>query len=229
MNVALTAGWLAATAIAYGAGLAIRRATGGHPLANPTAIAIFFVGACVVATHTPYAVYVSATWPLAFMLAPATVALGVPLARHLHAVRRDLVAIVVASVFGAVSSMASGVAIVRLLGGDVASALSILPKAATTPIATAIALEVGGRPSLAATLAIAGGILAAIVMSATIAALGSRDWRAIGLAAGTAGSGVAAAQVAPHDETAAAFAAVGIGLCGIVTAAVAPLAAHAIR
>jgi putative effector of murein hydrolase len=51
------------------------------------------------------------------------------------------------------------------------------------------------------------------------------DWRAHGFAAGVAGSGVAAAQVAPLSGVAAAFAALGIGLNGIVTALIVPLVA----
>jgi putative effector of murein hydrolase len=49
------------------------------------------------------------------------------------------------------------------------------------------------------------------------------DWRAHGLAAGVAGSGVAAAQVASRNGLAAAFAAVGIGLTGVLTAVVVPV------
>jgi putative effector of murein hydrolase len=49
------------------------------------------------------------------------------------------------------------------------------------------------------------------------------DWRAHGLAAGVAGSGVAAAQVARLDGIAAAFAALGIALNGLITALIVPL------
>jgi putative effector of murein hydrolase len=63
----------------------------------------------------------------------------------------------------------------------------------------------------------------------TLAALRVYDWRAVGFAAGTAGSGVAAAHVALSSETAAAFAAVGIGLNGIVTAVAAPVLARFFR
>ena len=52
-----------------------------------------------------------------------------------------------------------------------------------------------------------------------------KDWRAHGLAAGVAGSGVAAAQVAAHDELGAAFAALGIGLNGLLTALLVPILA----
>ena len=47
---------------------------------------------------------------------------------------------------------------------------------------------------------------------------------AIGLAAGLAGSGIAAAQVAGRDPLAAAFSALGIGLNGLLTALAAPAA-----
>jgi putative effector of murein hydrolase len=96
------------------------------------------------------------------------------------------------------------------------------PKAATTPISMAVAQQAGGVPALAAALAIAGGIVAAMVGETMLRRLGVDDWRAHGLAAGVAGSGVAAAQVAPRDGLAAAFAAVGIGLNGVLTAVIVP-------
>jgi putative effector of murein hydrolase len=50
-----------------------------------------------------------------------------------------------------------------------------------------------------------------------------RDWRAHGLAAGLAGSGVAAAQIAARNELGAAFAALGIALNGLLTAILVPV------
>jgi putative effector of murein hydrolase len=55
---------------------------------------------------------------------------------------------------------------------------------------------------------------------------GVHDWRAHGLAAGIAGSGIAAAQVAQRDPVGAAFAALGIGLNGLVTSVLVPLFLH---
>ena len=117
----------------------------------------------------------------------------------------------------------------QLLGGERSVALSMLPKAATTPVAMAVAAGIGGKPGLTASLAIFGGIIGAIALRLTLSILGVHDWRAVGLAAGTAGSGVAAAHVALSSGTAAAFAAVGIGLNGILTAVVAPLLAPFFR
>jgi putative effector of murein hydrolase len=93
----------------------------------------------------------------------------------------------------------------------------------TTPIAMAVSTEIGGNPALTAALAMVGGILAAIVGEKMLKGLRVADWRAHGLAAGVAGSGVAAAQVASLDGLAAAFAALGIALNGLMTALILPL------
>src|SRR3546814_17969036 len=80
-------------------------------------------------------------------------------------------------------------------------------------------------PALTAALAIAGGIVAAAVGQTVLGWLRISDWRAHGFAAGVAGSGVAAAQIAPLNGLAAAFAAIGIGLNGLLTALIVPVLA----
>jgi putative effector of murein hydrolase len=99
------------------------------------------------------------------------------------------------------------------------------PKAVTTPIAMAVSQQIGGVPALTAALAILGGIVAAIIGRQMLMRFRIEDWRAHGLAAGVAGSGVAAAQVAAVNEVGAAFAALAIGLNGLVTAIVVPVLA----
>jgi putative effector of murein hydrolase len=124
---------------------------------------------------------------------------------------------------GSVTSIVTGIGLVWLLGGSRAVALSMAPKAVTTPIAMAVSETIGGIPSLTAALAIVGGILAAIIGQRALNRMRIDDWRAHGLAAGVAGSGVAAAQVARLDGVAAAFAALGIALNGLLTALIVPL------
>ena len=87
----------------------------------------------------------------------------------------------------------------------------------------AVSQEIGGIPALTAAFAIVGGIVAAIAGQRVLKRMRIEDWRAHGLAAGIAGSGVAVAQVAPLDGLAAAFAALGIALNGLVTALIVPL------
>jgi putative effector of murein hydrolase len=217
--------WLAVTLAAYVLGQKVQLVCRGAPLANPVLIAILLVSALLDATGTPYARYFAGAQFIQFLLGPATVALAVPLALNLSHVRRSFPGVGLALLAGSLTSALSGVAVVAWLGGGRAIALSMAPKAVTTPIALSLAQEVGGVPALTAALAIAGGIIAAIVGQTMLRWMRVDDWRAHGLAAGVAGSGVAAAQVAPLSSLAAAFAALGIGLNGLLTAVVVPLVA----
>jgi putative effector of murein hydrolase len=221
--------WLAATVSAYLIGRAVQRSLRGNPAANPVLIAIAIVCGLLTAAHVPYESYFRSTWLLTFLLVPATVALGVPLEDNLIHVRRGFPGISLGLSAGSLVSMLSGAALVKVLGGERKVALSMLPKAVTTPIAMAVSQQIGGEPALTASLAIIGGIIAAAMLRLILSAMRVRDWRAVGLAAGTAGSGVAAAHVAPASGTAAAFAAVGIGLNGILTAVAAPIVALLFR
>ncbi len=215
--------WLVVTLAAYVIGRAIQRACRGSALATPVLIAIALVSLVVLATGTNYQTYFAGAQFIDFLLGPATIALAIPLARHARLVRENLHSVVLALAVGSLTSIVSGVAIVWLLSGSRTVALSMAPKAVTTPIAVAVSEQIGGMPALTATFAILGGILAAVIGQHVLHGLKIRDWRAHGLAAGLAGSGVAAAQVAARNELGAAFAALAIALNGLLTAILAPV------
>ncbi len=218
--------WLVLTLAAYTAGNALQRACGGTTFASPVLIAITIVAAILVGTRTDYRDYFAATQFINFLLGPATVALAIPLARSTRLVRENLAGVGLALLAGSVTSTISGIGLVWLFGGSRTVALSMAPKAATTPIAAAVSSQIGGIPALTAALAIVGGIMAAVVGRTMLTRLNVDDWRAHGLAAGVAGSGIAAAQVAERNELGAAFAALGIGLNGVLVGIVVPLMVH---
>jgi putative effector of murein hydrolase len=215
--------WIVVTIAGYIVARGLQRLCGGSPLLNPVLAAIALVTSVVLITRTRYATYFTGAQFINFLLGPMTVALAVPLARNLRHIRSFLVGIGLALLAGSVSSIVGGIGLVWLLGGSRAVALSMAPKAVTTPIAMAVSAQVGGIPALTAALAIVGGIVAAIGGQHMLGRMRISDWRAHGFAAGVAGSGVAAARVAPLDELAAAFAAMGIALNGLVTALLVPL------
>jgi len=215
--------WIVVTLGAYAGGRRLQARLGGSPLVNPVLVAMLLVGGLLLATGAPYATYFRGAQLINFLLGPATVALAVPLARNLHHVRRSLGGVGAALLAGSTVSLLSGVALVRALGGSRGVALSMAPKSATTPIAMSLSQEIGGLPALTAALAIIGGVIAAIVGQRLLLRLRIEDHRAHGFAAGVAGSGVAAAQVASLSGLAAAFAALGIALNGVLTALLVPL------
>jgi putative effector of murein hydrolase len=216
--------WIVITLGAYAAAIRLQQLARGSPFANPVLIAILLVGAVVLATRTPYATYFGGAQFINFLLGPATVALAVPLARNFRHVGASLKGLSAALLAGSLVSTVSGIVLVRALGGSRAVALSMAPKAVTTPIAIAVSQQIGGVPALTAALAIVGGIFAATVGERVLSILRIEDLRAHGFAAGLAGSGIAAAHAAARlGGLAAAFGALGIALNGVVTALLTPL------
>ncbi|NHO30995.1 LrgB family protein [Acetobacter fallax] len=218
--------WLCATLAVFGLGMRLQIRLGRAPWANPVLFSIILIAAALFVTETPYATYFQSVHIINFLLGPATVALAIPLADSIRLVTKSLPTMTLALLAGSVTSVVSGIALVLLFGGSHEVALSMAPKAVTTPIAIAITSQIGGSPALTAAFAILGGIIAAMIGETTLRRLGITDWRAHGLAAGIAGSGIAAAQVAQRDPVGAAFAALGIGLNGLVTAILVPVILH---
>ena len=216
------------TIAAYLCGVALERRTGSS-LANPTLVAIVAAGLMMRVTGVSYMEYARGLYLLSFLLGPATVALAIPLARSLGHLRKSLAPTLIALLAGSLTGAISAYALVRLMGGDRVLALSMMPKSLTTPIALQVSQTVGGLPSLTAVFAIMGGILTAVAMPALRRVLRVNDEAATGLAAGTAGSGIATARAISIGPLAAAFAGVAIGMNGFITALLAPLLARVLN
>ena len=213
---------------AYLVGVAAQRKT-GNALANPVLIAIALLGTGLRVLHIRYASYFAAAQFLHFLLGPATVALAIPLVRAITHIRRSLWPMLAALVAGSVTGAVSGYALVRMCGGSQVLALTMLPKSVTTPIALEVAHSVGGVPSLTAVLAILSGVMVAVGINHATSWIRVIAPAAVGRAAGTAGSGIGASRVIEQHPLSAAFAAVAIGLNGLITAALAPLLAHMLK
>lgn len=197
-----------------------------HPALNPTLVTILVMIGLLRLSHAGYPRYIESVAPIAWLLGPATVALGIPLARNLGAIVRDSLPILASLCAGAVTAAVTGPLVLAAFGGSHMLQRAMAPKAATTPIAMAVAHEIGATPALAAIFAIAGGVTVAIAVRPLLSWLGISDPRAFGLAAGVAGSGIGAAEAVRRDPEAAAYAALGVGLTAIATAVIVPLLAH---
>ena len=217
--------WIVVTIGAYLVAKRLNMLSRGSAIVNPVLIAILLTAAVVLAIHVPYPTYFAGAQFINFLLGPATVALAVPLARNFRHIKSSITGLGLALAAGSFVSIGSGIVLVWLLGGTQSVALSMAPKNVTTPIAIAVSQQIGGVPALTATLAIVGGIFAASIGRRLLTLLRIDDHRTHGFVAGVVGSGVAAAEVSSLGGLAAAFAALGIALNGVVTALVTPLLA----
>ena len=89
---------------------------------------------------------------------------------------------------------------------------SIAEKSVTTPIAMAIAQQIGGIPSLTAVLVITTGVLGAMMVTPVMNALRIRDYAARGFAAGVASHGIGTARAFQVNDLAGTFSGLAMGL-----------------
>ena len=213
---------LTLTLVAYSAAYAVYRRLRFNPLLNPVLIAAALLVSILLLTRTDYQTYFQGAQFVHFLLGPATVALAVPLYRHMERVRHSGVAVSVSLVAGSLTAAASAIAIVWLLGGSRYSMASIAPKSVTAPVAMGIAEQLGGLPSLTAALVILTGILGAMLGPPLLNLLGIKDWAARGLAMGVASHGIGTASALQVNEVAGAFAGLAMGLNALATSLLLP-------
>ena len=218
--------WLTATIAAYLAADHLQQRLDRHPLANPVLVAVVILVAVLGISRTPYPVYFEGAQFVHFMLGPATVALAVPLAAKIDDLRRLFLPMLAAVIAGSATAIVTAVAVASLLGASPTTLLSLAPKSVTTPIAMAIAEQIGGVPALTAVLVILTGITGAVIVTPLMNALGLRDYAARGLAAGVASHGIGTARAFQVNELAGTFAGLGLALNGLVTAILAPALVH---
>lgn len=214
--------WLTLTLVAYAVGDAVSQAAGRAPVANSVLIAALLLALMLWATSTPYAVYFEGAQFVHFLLGPATVSLAVPLWLARGQIRRAALPIAAGLVAGSVTAVVSALAIAQALGIDAPTLAALAPKGTTAPVAIGIAQSLGGSPTLAAVLVLMTGILGAVMATPLLNALRIRDWRARGLAVGTAAHGIGTARALQMNDRAGAFAGIGMGLNAILTALLAP-------
>jgi predicted murein hydrolase (TIGR00659 family) len=214
--------WLTATLVAYVAGDAAFRRSGRNPLVNPVLVAMILLSLVLWGTGTPYQTYFEGAQFVHFMLGPATVALALPLWSNLHHVRATLIPMAGALVVGSLVAILSAMWIAQAMGVEGAALLSLAPKSTTAPVAIGISEQLGGLPTLTAALVILTGIIGAVIVTPLMNALRIRDWRARGFAVGVAAHGIGTARAFQVNETAGAFAGIGMGLNALLTAILAP-------
>ena len=214
--------WLTLTLAAYLLAITLHRKAGGHPAANPVLISVGILVALLLATDTPYQRYFDGAQFVHFLLGPATVALAVPL----HGQLKRLVAmggpILVALVVGSLVAGLSAYTIGALLGASAPTLASLAPKSVTTPIAMGIAERLGGLASLTAVFVILTGIFGAIFADGLLRRLDVKDEASIGFALGLASHGIGTARAFQLSEQTGAFAALAMGLNGLLTALTLP-------
>jgi len=216
--------WLTVTLLAYLAAFWLYRRSRFNPFVNPVLIAVAFISALLLATKTPYPTYFEGAKFIHFLIGPATVALAVPLFAQMQRLKSLWLPLTIALVVGSLAAIVSGVAIAWAMGASHEISLSLAPKSATMPIAMGVSEKIGGVPALAAVAVAITGISGAIMARGLLNLLRVEDDAARGFATGLVAHAIGTARALTRSETAGAFSALAMGLNGVATAILAPLA-----
>ena len=214
--------WLAGTLVVWLTANGIASLSPGNPLLNPIMLSIAVIAIVLLVAGIDYGTYFEGAQFIHFLLGPATVALAIPLFHQRRRVAAHAKAVAVALVAGSVTAAGSAVALGAALGLDATMLRTLAPKSVTSPIAMAVSEQMGGIPALAAVFVIVTGILGALFGPLLFAAMRVRSSAAKGLALGVVTHGIGTARAMQIDPVAGAFAALGMGLNGVVTAVVLP-------
>lgn len=215
--------WLAVTVTVFWLARRLYTAMRGFPLFNPVLVSIAVIVGLLLVTGTRYDQYFNGAQFIHFLLGPATVALAVPLIEQLATLKRSLLPLSVALLVGALTGILSTVALCWALGVDGRMMLSLLPRSITTPIAMGVSDQIGGSAELTVVFVVITGVLGGAFGTLLLGRLMKTDPIASGFALGVTAHGIGTARAFELSEQAGAFAGLGMGLNGALTAILIPL------
>lgn len=207
---------------AYALGLAAYERTHRNPLANPVLIAVVLVAAGLAVVDMPYRRYFEGAQFVHFLLGTATVSLAIPIYKGWSSVKGRLGALTLAMVAGGVTSIAVAVGTLRALGADEVLVKAVWAKSVTAPIAMGIAERIQASPTLTAIFAVSTGVLGAVLGRFVLNGAGVTAWWQRGFALGVASHGIGTSRAFSVHPVAGAYASLGMGLHGVVSAVVLP-------
>ena len=215
--------WLVLTMVVYLVTMALYQRSHCHPLLIPVFPSVVIIVGILLATDTPYATYQQGVQWLHLLIGPATVALAIPLYAQRERIRALWRPIGVALLVGCMVALLSAMGIAWALGASWETLVSLAPKSATIPIALPMAERFGGLPSLAAVAVAVTGISGCMLAPLLLRLVRSTDPAVEGFAQGLTAHAIGTARSLQVHPTAGAFAALAMGLNGVLTALLMPL------
>ena len=179
----------------------------------------------LVLFNVPYDTYMMGGKWIDALLAPAIVALAIPLYKQRELLKQNLLAIAAGVLTGVIVGMLSGILFVKLLGFSQEIVFSFLPKSITIPIAMQIATGLGGIASLAPVFVMIAGFTGIIFGPAFM------KWTRIdtaigrGMGLGAAAHALGTSKALELGEQEASMSSVAMTLCAIFGSVVGPVVA----
>ena len=208
---------------AFEIGLFINRKTRIAVL-NPLLISILFIICFLFAFNIDFETYNNGGQFINVFLGPSTVVLAVPLYKQLDLLKKNAKAILIGVFIGSSLGIFSIIGISYLVGLDIVMIKSLIPKSVTTPIGIAVSQQIGGLIPITVLAIIITGIIGAVIGPTICKIFKIKDKVAIGIAIGAASHAVGTTKALELGEIEGAMSSLSIGIAGIMTVIIAPLA-----
>ncbi|SDT91641.1 LrgB family protein [Geopseudomonas guangdongensis] len=192
-------------------------------LAQPVLVATLLLVGALWACGIGYPRYRQESSLLWLLLGPATVALAVPLQQNLPRIRQLFWPVTIALLVGGTITVALTLGLAALFGADREMLMSLAPKSVTSPIAIALAEQMGGIPALTAVFVMITGVLGAVLGPLLLDRAGVTSPAARGLSLGLSAHAIGTAQALQEHPEAGGFAALAMSLAGAFSALALPL------
>lgn len=192
-------------------------------LAQPVLVATLLLVGALWACGIGYPRYRQESSLLWLLLGPATVALAVPLRQNLPRIRQLFWPVTIALLVGGTITVALTLGLAALFGADREMLMSLAPKSVTSPIAIALAEQMGGIPALTAVFVMITGVLGAVLGPLLLDRAGVTSPAARGLSLGLSAHAIGTAQALQEHPEAGGFAALAMSLAGAFSALALPL------
>lgn len=189
-----------------------------NPLLNPLLISAIVIMLINYVLKIPYEQYNAGGAILTFFIAPATVALGLPLYRKRDLLKKYKFEILISIIVGTCVGLGSVYGLSKIFGLTEETLLSLLPKQTTTAIGAEVSLQIGGLVPLTIASIIVAGTTGVVTKEFIQKTLKIQTDEAMGLALGTGSHVFGTNKAMEHSEVAGAMASLATCLCGILTA-----------
>src|SRR5690554_33270 len=215
--------WATLTIAGFIIGQHIYRLSGNNPFTQPVLLGLLLVVVVVELSGTSYHTYMQGGDYLHQMLGPVVVMLAVPMAEFMASMRRQWLRILLAVSLGSGATIVVAGGLTYWYLADSVVANTIMTKSVTTPVAVAIAEQVGGIPALSSAFVMITGLLGALMVPSILKVARITEPQAQGVALGVCAHAIGTARALELGQQQAAYSAMAMTLTGTLHAIILPL------
>ncbi len=190
---------------------------------NPFLLALVLVIVVLVVSNIPYKDYYQGNFPLNNLLGVSVVALSLPFYEQLPQIRKKWRPISTVVLFGTFIAMLTGVLFAVLLGASEDIVAAMVPKSVSTPIAIAIAGQIGGSSAVTAVGVMIAGLFGSVFGFSILHWLGVRNVRAIGLSMGAVSHALGTGRCMEYSVKTGSYGSIALVACGVLSSVLAPI------